>query len=383
MPDPKGTELEESKDARGRADKDGGKRPPWWAFGALLYFAIVLLAFFGWSVRSYRLIFLEALLGVAAFSVGGLIGFLFGLPRVPSLEGREPRDTKKAEDAGEADVGPDKPGVRSPYQPSTNLEQIADWLTKILIGVGLVEFREVAELLSDTGKLVSEGLVPAPPGAGILTQAVLVAFAVLGFLLSFLWTRLYYGGIQTRVDWEVSRIGSELKEVKREVKQNRKVQLQNAPAPEKGRTPLSSAKDDSASPEGSWPEDVRKKVERFRLAEVSWYSNPTREIFGNVPSEANGRRLEGNVEADLGEALALSIRVRRVGGEPLQGVATFLLHPTFLDRIRTVPVHEDVAQTMFNAGGWFTVVVIADQGRTILGYDLKSIANVPAWFKTR
>jgi glucosamine-6-phosphate deaminase len=57
---------------------------------------------------------------------------LFGIPR--SLAGPEGAEDKAAAGA---------------YRPNTNLEQISDWLTKILVGVGLVQFTTLAQHAGD------------------------------------------------------------------------------------------------------------------------------------------------------------------------------------------------------------------------------------------
>lgn len=56
----------------------------------------------------------------ASTLVGGMIGFLFGVPRKNLA----------------AEANNNRLAGRS-YTPNTNLEHISDWLTKIIVGVGL------------------------------------------------------------------------------------------------------------------------------------------------------------------------------------------------------------------------------------------------------
>ena len=58
------------------------------------------------------------LLGLATFLIGGLIGFLFGIPKINT----EYSKNKEKE-----------------YLANTSLEEISDWLTKIIIGLGLTQ----------------------------------------------------------------------------------------------------------------------------------------------------------------------------------------------------------------------------------------------------
>ena len=77
------------------------------------------------------------LLAAASLSVGGLAGFLFGVPRslqTPVLPpvGGDGRSQKQADE------------IAARYATNTNLEQISDWLTKILVGVGLTQIGTIS-----------------------------------------------------------------------------------------------------------------------------------------------------------------------------------------------------------------------------------------------
>src|SRR5689334_18082157 len=84
--------------------------------------AIVLLAIEatsgGWSTYIRRLTLLAAIAGAAA-TLGALIGFVFGIPRRLATNGKPA--------AGEGDEAAEL------YESNTNLEQVSDWLTKIII----------------------------------------------------------------------------------------------------------------------------------------------------------------------------------------------------------------------------------------------------------
>jgi len=113
----------------------------------------------------------------ASFAVGGLIGFLFGIPR--SLQ--EPAAT-----------GPVTAGTASqqaPYAVNTNLEQISDWVTKILVGIGLVQIARAPSAISRLINSVAANLGGHPLDK-VMAGAVLILFPVLGFLVSYLLTRL-------------------------------------------------------------------------------------------------------------------------------------------------------------------------------------------------
>ena len=76
------------------------------------------------------------------------------------------------------------------YRPNTNLEQISDWLTKILVGVGLVQFTTLARHAGDLVEFLGPPLGGAPLGESF-AGATLVIFSISGFLAFYLVTRIY------------------------------------------------------------------------------------------------------------------------------------------------------------------------------------------------
>jgi tetratricopeptide (TPR) repeat protein len=109
--------------------------------------------------------------GAAGFS-GGLLGFIFGVPK--SL----------------ADGSQNAGGLpANASQTNTNLEQISDWLTKILVGAGLTS---VASLPGFAAKMVDylnghgyQGL----PGEGTLAVFIMIYFGTVGFIWGYIETR--------------------------------------------------------------------------------------------------------------------------------------------------------------------------------------------------
>jgi hypothetical protein len=115
-----------------------------------------------------------ALLALASLLVGVFIGFIFGIPKTVTTT---PNDTAFAVPAAK-------------YHGNTNLEEISDWLTKILVGAGLVElgklgaaFGSLSETLARDNALGGGGKIVAP--------TVIILYAVAGFMLAYLYARIY------------------------------------------------------------------------------------------------------------------------------------------------------------------------------------------------
>jgi len=138
------------------------------------------------------------MVGAGAGLVGGVLGFLFGLPR--RLEGPAPSPAELQAAAAA--------GRRNGWDASPNLNQIADWLTKIIIGVGLVEAqqiiawfgtlsarisREAFVYVSDSNKLLDNGTLLSQPmlGATTVVPAVIVCGLAIGFIFGYLLTALF------------------------------------------------------------------------------------------------------------------------------------------------------------------------------------------------
>ncbi|MFJ6621100.1 hypothetical protein ACIQOW_26435 [Kitasatospora sp. NPDC091335] len=113
----------------------------------------------------------------ASVVLGGGLGFLFGVPRVRGGAG-EPQGS---------------------YAPNTNLEQVSDWLTKVLLGVGLTQLGSLGERLHDLGT----ALAPALGGGRDVVPfaaALVLYFLILGFLAGWLVTRLALPQALTETD---------------------------------------------------------------------------------------------------------------------------------------------------------------------------------------
>jgi hypothetical protein len=147
--------------------------------GALVTFALSivvgLLGLIGYAASSSKWLMIianEGLIAGSALAFGGLLGFLFAIPRSPSMmqptEGRsEPR----------------------PLWANSNLEQISDWLVKILVGVGLTQLTQVPSKIRELVDYLAPSLGDGSSRGLVL--AVLVYFSVSGFLGCYLWTRIF------------------------------------------------------------------------------------------------------------------------------------------------------------------------------------------------
>ena len=125
-------------------------------------------------------------LALAAAVVGGALGFLFGLPRPPTAAEREEKQ---------------RAGTATPrWKLSTNLTEISDWLTKIIVGVGLVEATKAwGAFTASTGSL-AVFLFESRHGSPAVIASALAGGAVFGFLFAYLYTQLIIARLLAEAD---------------------------------------------------------------------------------------------------------------------------------------------------------------------------------------
>jgi len=144
-----------------------------WAVGGAAGIVLTSLGFAAAShhASSFLAVFASALaVAAAAAVVGAVLGFLFGIPR-----------TLQSESAGSGE------GTR--YLANTNLEQISDWLTKILVGIGLVQIGKLPAAVANLADALKPMLGDSA-GSGGFGGSLCVFSALFAFLLMYLWTRV-------------------------------------------------------------------------------------------------------------------------------------------------------------------------------------------------
>jgi hypothetical protein len=127
---------------------------------------------------------------------GGFLGFLFSLPKVVEAD----KGTKDGE----------KPPATPPgtLQVNTSLNEIADWLTKIIVGVSLVNAQTAYSYFKLGAKTLGSGLAITKDGT-VATAAMsalsfaaglIVTFFILGLMGTYLLTRLWISAALAQAD---------------------------------------------------------------------------------------------------------------------------------------------------------------------------------------
>jgi hypothetical protein len=138
---------------------------------ALCIVGIICTGFYVYGVPAdvrWNVLGTSLAIAAAALVAGGILGFLFGLPY--TVQG-------SALSTGGAQ-----------YQSNTNLELVSDWLTKIIVGIGLVQIGRALPALSRLAQNLKEPLGDQA-SSGTFGLALIISYAALGFFYLYLWSR--------------------------------------------------------------------------------------------------------------------------------------------------------------------------------------------------
>lgn len=134
--------------------------------------------------------------GSACLLAGGAVGFLFGIPRSGDKESANKGDSHSG-----VSLLASLPSAQRAARPNTNLEEVSDWLTKIIVGLGLVHLSSVYENLQKLSLTAAASLSLTPNDTHrSIAMATIVCFSVAGFIFGYLYTRLFLQGAIGRAD---------------------------------------------------------------------------------------------------------------------------------------------------------------------------------------
>jgi hypothetical protein len=142
----------------------------------LLGTVIVLLVFIGIAYKgNFQSILAFLIIAGAYFLSGIILGFLFGMPRSEKFRYKN--------------SGGDNSQNSSWYSDNSNLEDVSDWLTKIIIGLSLVNFDKILTYTNLSARNIAISLSGNEKdfSAYALSYGIIIAFIAAGFIISYLW----------------------------------------------------------------------------------------------------------------------------------------------------------------------------------------------------
>jgi len=163
--------LSRHPDARlARPDRPPRPAPRPWTFGdpvTLIVPGLLLMAnvagFLALMIGAPGHLGTASLWAMACIAAGALTGFLFGVPRANPA------------------------AARGPYLHNTNVEAVSDWLTKILVGVSLVNLQTIGAFVDG----LAADLGPALATTKAFANGLIAYFFVIGIIQGYILTRMF------------------------------------------------------------------------------------------------------------------------------------------------------------------------------------------------
>lgn len=368
----------------------------------LVIYLVLLIAGPGTAIAAVTVV-------LACSAVGSLLGFIFAIPKRTDVAiiSAQPAQAGAAGGQSSESAPPQarqvRSGLDSAYRPNTSLEEISDWLTKIVVGLGLVQATAIGRFVEQQGAAISPALF-GTAGTPLLGAATIVATTVISFLASYLYFRLCLAEEFARSDVDAAKASREEERERaqfEEAKEKGHVQVLSprevldtlaknpavptSPVPEApGDAVLEGAASGEELPD---PRDPLQKAIDAKLAEMRHRphdpADPVNGLFGERPdSDSPPRSLTAKVKPVRGETNWFQIDLLVTSREPkLRDEVAFFLHPTFPDPATRVFVLGGQARMRLYAYGAFTVGVLADGGETELELDLARLEDAPEVFR--
>lgn len=328
----------------------------------------------------------------AAFGAGAAFGFLFGAPRWGDSAGPGAGSGAAGSEAGAAPAGSAAAvGGGRELRPNTSLERVTDWLTTIIVGLGLVHLKDMKNEVTDlgiwlTGAIVQKEVTNATPGV-----LIVLSFAVIGFLVFYLWSTRFLpremGNLFDKMQKleDTARKASEAASKAEEQAQTsleRLERFRNEPRFVLGTAELDENRKILVDA-GFSAEDVEEVIARLSKART-WNDEP---FLGFGPPELSGRRIDIKVAASPEYVGNYDLKLSIVcsGEQLLPGAkVAYLLHQTYSQPVVVVDAAGAVQPTEMGpvAESFVIGALIQEPGKPSirLSLDAATAPGVPPEF---
>ncbi len=384
-------ELEEKKDKKAIKEAEASV-----LFTLYIGFFIGLVPVIGFPITipemGGRILFIGLIIGIAAFISSFFTGTLFGMPKRNNIK-------------------------ESDYSLNNSLVEISDWLTKIIVGLGLVNLKEIPDFLISLGEYVRASSKYDNQLVNIYSIGIVVYFSFLGLYIGYNYMRLvlsnkYKYADDNLLEKKLEMARSEALEAKNENEQKEKeivkiksdiqdkVQLTKTLL-KKVNDPIISETDvqsvinlmgsrKNIKDKGNLEHNIEKMLNEANLklkkGLITNNSDPQKGQWKSNPIN-NERELKANVTEEAKGLFKIKIQVVSTDPEnnPLKNddLILFALHNTFGEPpFRIVKVANQTAELNFYSYGSFTVGAFVDYGTTELELDLAELPNVSNYFKS-
>ena len=330
-----------------------------WLFTLALWLIIFCL-----SYKNNAIAHLTFLAVAGACTFGGIaFGFLFGIPRAVKLR----INTAK----------PDETIKDSLYDDNTNLEEISDWITKIIVGLTLIKFNTILSWINNCALTMGATLGGKPPCLPactpyyVFSYAVIVLYFIAGMGTCYLWTRTYFKLILIQNRKQQERLEKEEIIKKQAIANKEMAESAIVGAPENEKKMI-------AENQSNFINTVKEK---YRTALIIDKADLQKGRWGGS-ADSNGWTLSAEVDSDRSfmglYKLILTIKSTD-GSKQIMDTVAFFLHDTFPREIVFVRAQNGAARLELTSYEAFTTGAMLPDGTT-LELDLNNVPGFPKGF---
>jgi hypothetical protein len=307
---------------------------------------------------------LSMLVSLASALVGGFLGFLFGIPK--SLQ--------KGNEMVLATATNGNPTKERPYSNNTNLEQISDWLTKIIVGVSLTQIPAILRHFDMLTTKIALGFKPLDETFAYPYSASLIIFySICGFLAVYIYAKIYLLKQLTFLEDSLDRRNLQ-NEVTKQVSNKLEISRLENIVTEFNRVKyrLLRAENDP---------DYKEIVEMAQPGPVKYVDDSQKGRWGGQSESAQYKLEALFTKSTTTDTFTIKVSLVAKENNVLTGAVYFLLHDAFNPGIIKKSIAENnIASIEINSYEAFTVGVIFNDGDK-LEIDLNMAPNCPTEYK--
>lgn len=359
-----------SPEAKDYSDNTGYiyKRIISWIAGLTLLILILLLIFLN---KCNTLNGVITFLSVAGASVAGgaAIGFLFGLPRSEKYRFIKKDDT----DHNARDYA---------YADNTNLEEVSDWLSKIIVGLTLVKLNTIISWLNLSAHSIdnafSKGCDMHSLNFYVFGYCIIILYFLAGGGLCYLWARTNLSLIFTR-----SKKAQEELEKKQLIAQVQSYANPDLNAADGVVVNIARDLQEKGKGASSYPTDKFKNMVEsvYNAKTVKDKTDLQKGRWGGA-AKTGDRILEASYDANSSfmGLYKVNLTVRSLNADnPLKGEVAFFLHDTFPSEIVYSVSENNLSKISIVAWEAFVAGAKLEDG-TELELDLNAVKGFPDGF---
>jgi len=337
-----------------------------------------------------KILFIGIILGISAFMSFYFMGTLFGMPK---------RINDKESD----------------YSLNNSLVEISDWLTKIIVGLGLVNLKQIPDYLLSLGEYVRASSKYEGQLLNIYSIGIVIYFCFLGLYIGYNYMRLvlsnkYKYADDNMIRKELEKANEKIQEVKEEIQEKEikiiqsqsliqeKEQLAQSLITKINEPSISSADFESFvkkinEPNEAKSKNIKSEVDKM-IDEAKLKLHKGLILNNQDPQKGqwksktinNERELKATVTEESKGLYHINLKVVSTNPKdnPLKNgeYILFALHNTFGNPpFKLVKIDKQSAELNFYSYGSFTVGAFADNGSTELELDLAELPEVSSHFK--